>query len=134
MSKKETFCFRMQDLRNKETSSSQNENKYFKEVTSSLRRNNINKNILTPLYNNSLRNKFSFLSDEAAENVDVFMISETKIDDNLPPSQFFIAAYADSYRLDRKCSGGGSLLYIREDTPSRLIEINHFAHCFFRVF
>ena len=124
----------MQDLRNKETSSSQNENKCFKEVTSSLRRNNLNKNILAPLYNNSVRNKFSFLSDEAAENVDVFMISETKIDDKLPPSQFVITAYADSYRLDRKCNGGGILLYIREDAPSRLIEINHFAQCFLESF
>ena len=52
------------------------------------------------------------------------MISETRIDETFPSRQFCIEGFAPPYMLDRNCHGGGILLYIREDIPSKLIEMN----------
>ena len=49
------------------------------------------------------------------------MISKTKIDDSSPLTQFLIEGFTTPYRLDRNGSGGGILVYIREDIPSKLI-------------
>ena len=57
--------------------------------------------------------------------VDVFMISETKLDDIFPEGQFFIDGYHTPFRYDRNGNGGGSLLYVREDIPAKVI------HCDF---
>ena len=47
------------------------------------------------------------------------MVSETKIDDTFPESQFLIEGFLKPFRLDRTAKGGGILLYIREDIPCR---------------
>ena len=49
--------------------------------------------------------------------VDVFMISETKLDDSFPEGQFFIDDYHTPFRYDRNGNGGGTLLYVHEDIP-----------------
>ena len=48
------------------------------------------------------------------------MISETKIDNSFPTMQFHIEGYC-IYRLDRNKYGGGILVYVREDIPSKFI-------------
>ena len=50
------------------------------------------------------------------------MISETKLDETFPAAQFYLQGFCDPYRFDRNRNGGGIMLYIREDIPSRLIE------------
>ena len=55
------------------------------------------------------------------KNVDIFLISETKLDDLFPSVQFKIG-FTTPYRYDREVKGGGLLLYIREDIPSRLLQ------------
>ena len=52
-------------------------------------------------------------------NLDILLISETKIDSSFPTAQFQIGY--TTYRLDRNTNGGGILLYIREDIPSTLL-------------
>ena len=49
------------------------------------------------------------------------MISETKLDPSFPTGQFHIHGFSEPYRFDRNSSGGGILLHIREDIPSKLI-------------
>ena len=49
------------------------------------------------------------------------MISETKLDASFPTGQFHIHGFSEPYRFDRNSSGGGILLYIREDIPSKFI-------------
>ena len=49
------------------------------------------------------------------------MISETKIDASFPIGQFLLNGYSTSFRLDRNAHGGGILLYVREDIPSKLL-------------
>lgn len=61
------------------------------------------------------------LSATVDGNLDILMVSESKIDNSFPTAQFFINGYTKPYRLDRDCFGGGILLYVRQDIPSRPI-------------
>ena len=61
-------------------------------------------------------------------NLDILLISETKIDSSFPTAQFQIEGYT-IYRLDR--NGGGILLYIREDIPSTLLNSDMSIESFF---
>ena len=49
------------------------------------------------------------------------MISESKIDASFPIGQFLLNGYSTPFRLDRNAHGGGILLYVREDIPSKLL-------------
>ena len=71
-------------------------------------------------FNKSLRNKFDSLVQMLHNNLDILLISETKINSSFPTVQFQIEGYT-TYRLDRNANGGGILLYIREDIPSTLL-------------
>ena len=66
---------------------------------------------------NSIRNKFEPLASFINNNLDILMISKTKIDDTFSDSQFLIKGFSVPYRLDRTAKGGEILLYIREDIP-----------------
>ena len=50
------------------------------------------------------------------------MISETKLDSSFPNGQFQIHGYSEPYRLDKNGNGGGILVFIREDIPTKLID------------
>ena len=54
------------------------------------------------------------------DNIDILLVSETKLDDTFPVGQFYIDGYSTPYRFDRTSHGGGILLYIREDIPSKM--------------
>ena len=86
-----------------------------------IRRKNINRLIFAQLNINSPRNKFESLQHIINKNIDVLLISETKIDSSFPSAQFHLEGYATPYRLDRNATGGGILLYIREDIPSNVL-------------
>ena len=49
------------------------------------------------------------------------MLSETKLDSSFPEGQFLIPDYSAPYRIDRTCHGGGLMLFVREDIPSKLL-------------
>ena len=49
------------------------------------------------------------------------MISEIKLDEIFPTNQFMINCFSAPFCLDRNNKGGGNILYIREDIPSRLV-------------
>ena len=90
----------------------------------SLRIRNLNKIVVGHLNINSIRNKFNFLAHQVKGNIDILMISEKKLDEIFPPSQFFLDGYSVLFRYDRNGNGGGILLYIRDDLPSKLLSIN----------
>ena len=85
-----------------------------------IRGKNINRLIFAQLNINSLWNKFDSLQHIINKNTDVLLISETKIDSSFPSVQFYLG-YAIPYRLDRNSNGGGILLHITEDIPSKLL-------------
>ena len=51
------------------------------------------------------------------------MISEKKLDPSFPTGQIHIHGFFKPYSFDRNGNGGGILLYICEDIPSKLILI-----------
>ena len=82
---------------------------------------NLNNVIIGQLNINSLRNKFSSLIELVHGNIDILILTETKLDHTFPEKQFFIPGYKKPYRLDRKNNGGGVMIYIREDIPSDIL-------------
>ena len=54
-------------------------------------------------------------------NLVILMVLETKLDDTFPDSQFLMEGFSTPYRLERTAKGGGILLYIRQDIPSKYI-------------
>ena len=98
----------------------------------SLRIKNLNKIIVDHLNINSIRNKFDFLAHQVKGNIDILMISETELDESFPVGQFLMDGYSVPYRFRRDRNGGGILLYIREDIPSKLLSINRNIEGFFR--
>ena len=93
-----------------------------KEELNNLRLKNPNRLIFGHLNINSVRKKFHLLVDIIKNNVDILMISETKLDSSFPKGQFQIHGYSEPYRFDRNGNGGGILVFIREDIPSKLVE------------
>ena len=63
------------------------------------------------------------LSEMIKGFVDMFMISETKLDDNFPGGQFFIEGYHTPFRFDRNGNAGGILIYVRENIPAKVITV-----------
>ena len=90
-----------------------------------IRKGNFNRLVLAHININSIRTKFDILVQQITNNVDILMISETKLDKSFPESQFLIPGYSSPYRFDRNCRGGGIMLYVRENIPSKLLSIEN---------
>ena len=84
-------------------------------------RKNMNRIKIGLLNINSFRNKFDLLVPIVVRNLDILLITETKIDSCFSEAQFEIDDFTTPYRVDRDCHGGGILLYIRQDIPSKLL-------------
>ena len=67
----------------------------------SLKLSNVNRLILDGININSIRNKFELLFSLVLNNIDVLLISETKIDNTFPVSQFCVPGYSVPLRFDR---------------------------------
>ena len=86
-----------------------------------LKMKNISRIIFGQININSLRNKFEQLREFCKDNLDILLITETKLDSSFPNAQFHIPGYCSLYRLDLNPHGGGILLYIKDDIPSKLL-------------
>ena len=64
-----------------------------------------------------MRNKFAFAQD-LIRDFDIFLISESKLDDTFPNKQFKIDHYK-IFRLDRNKYGEGLIVYVNEQVPSK---------------
>ena len=60
-------------------------------------------------------------------NVGILLVTKTKIHESFSTSQFIITGLTSPYRFVRTKDGGGILVYIREDIPSRLLNISYIA-------
>ena len=54
---------------------------------------------------NSIRNRLEFLAKDLASNVDLLMISETKIDNSFPKGQFLSKGFCEPFRIDKNIHG-----------------------------
>ena len=72
---------------------------------------------------NSIRNKVDMLSYMIGNKIDILMISESKLDDTFPTSQFVIDSFTEPFRLDCTRNGGGILLYVKNNITATLLTI-----------
>ena len=84
-----------------------------------LKSKNVDRPVIAHLNINFLEPKFEGLKSLIKDNVDILLISETKLDDTYPVGQFLIEGYSEPIRLDRNCHGGGLLFYMRSDLPCK---------------
>ena len=88
------------------------------------RKCNQNKFVIAHKNINSLRNKFELLTEKTKGNVDILSISETKIDESFPDSQFKINDFSNPHRIDCNEKGGGIMLLFREDLPVKVLSVD----------
>ena len=86
-----------------------------------LRLKNISKLFICHLNINSLSNKLDQLKLIIKNKVDILVKTETKLDSSFPDSQFIIDGCRHPYRLDRNKHGGGVIIFVSEDIPSKLV-------------
>ena len=97
---------------------------------------NDNRSIFARLNIYSMQNKFDLLVTIVNKNINVFLISETKIDSSFPIAEYHIEEYATPYRLDKDIYGGAMLLYMKENIPFLLfnfdVSINSGLFCSYK--
>ena len=81
----------------------------------------MNNVIIGQLNINSLRNKFLSLAEMIKNNLDILILTETKLDHTFPEQQFLISGYKKPFRIDRNKDGGGVMIYVREDIPCDIL-------------
>ena len=93
---------------------------------------NIAKIIIGHLNVNSLRNKFDALESIIPDNIDIFVISETKLDESFSVDQLEIDGFSTPFRIDRNKEGGGgaSIEYNYLSVLPTTISVIHFQRDF----
>ena len=94
-------------------------------VLNELRTKNLDRPIIACININFLENKFEPLKSITKENIDILLVSETKLDDTFPLNQFEIEGYSAPIRLDRNCLSGGIMFFIRDDLPNKELELHN---------
>ena len=93
-----------------------------KSILRALKASNIDRPVIAQLNINYLAPKFEPLESLIEDNIDLLMISETKIDDTFQTEQFKLKGYSKPIRLDRNRNGGGIMIFSRGDLPCHEIE------------
>ena len=71
-----------------------------------IKQKNANRVTIAQINVNSIRNKFDFLCEMIRGNIDILLITETKIDSSFSSAQFQIDGYTTPFRFDRDSNGG----------------------------
>ena len=61
------------------------------------------------------------LKEVVGNKIDISLISQAKLNDTFPLNHFILEGFTPPYRLDRVTHGGGLMLFVREDIPSKLL-------------
>ena len=104
------------------------------QILNSMRVSNVDRLIIGQLNINSLKNKLEGLKLIVKGNIDILIITESKLDDTFPINQFIIQGFAPPFRADRNKNGGGVIIYVREDIPSREMTVHPTAINFEGIF
>ena len=88
-------------------------------ILNKLKLKSINRLVTRHLNNNSLPRKFGQWKLIIEKNVEILVITETKTDSSFPISRFIIEGFSMPYRFDRNGLGGGAIVYIHDDIPSK---------------
>ena len=93
------------------------------EILKKIQINNVNRVVIGHVNINSIRSKLDMLSSMIKYNIEILMVLETKLVSSFPQAQFRMEEYVPPFRCDRNSHGGGILLFIREDIPTKIISI-----------
>ena len=96
-------------------------------VLNEIRKKYVNNVVIGHLNINSLANKFDTLTLIIKDRLDILVLVETKLDDSFTDKQCIGEGYTKPYRLDRNCNGGGILIYVRKDIPSKELNKHNFT-------
>ena len=89
------------------------------------RKSNHKRLIFSTLRVNSTSNKLDDIRITIANFADILIITESKLDQSFPESQFFLSiCFSKSFRKDRNRHGGRLLMYIKEDIPQKELSFN----------
>ena len=88
---------------------------------------NVNRLIIGTLNINSLASKFEQLKLVMEKSLDVLILQETKLDSSFPAGQFTMEGYSQPYRLDRNRNGGGVMIFVKENIPSKQLNKHTFT-------
>ena len=86
-----------------------------------IRAENFDNIIVGTLNINSISPKYDEFKSIVSGYFDVIIVTETKLDDSFPKAQFCIDGFSIPYRLDRNRNGGGLMIYVRDDIPSKML-------------
>ena len=84
------------------------------EVIKNINLSNVNRRIMGQLNVNGLKNKIDPIRLLAEGNIDVLVITESKLDQSFPSQQFAIDGFSLSYRCDRNGKGEGVIIDVTE--------------------
>ena len=77
-----------------------------------IRVSNVDRLLIGQLNINSLGNKFEALKLIVKGNLDIFIVTESKLDDTFPVNQFIIDGFSPPFRADRNKNGGAVIIYV----------------------
>ena len=95
-----------------------------------LRKENTHELVLGQINITSIRSQFDPLMAAVARNIDILLITETKIDSTFPVNHFYLNGYNVPYRHDRNTNGSGILVYVRDDIRLRITECENLPSSF----
>ena len=82
----------------------------------------MNKVIIDKININSLPANFDQIKEVIIKKIHFLGITETKLNDTFPLGQFYVEGFTIPYRRDRNHNGGGVIIYVREDIPTKTLE------------
>lgn len=96
-------------------------------ILRNIRVKNVNKLMIGCLNINSLASKFDILKEIIGNHLDILVLVETKLDTSFPTEQFLITGYTNPYRLNRNKNGGGVIIYVKDNIPSKELKKHKFT-------
>ena len=84
-------------------------------------------NVIEHININVLRNKYEDLKTLIKGNIDILVITESKLGESFPTQQFAIEGYSLPCRFDRNVNGGGVIIYVGEDIPCKELTTYSFS-------
>ena len=106
-------------------------------ILANLKAKNPDKPIIGQININFLEKKIEPLTSLVKDKIDILMVSETKLNDTFPLNQFEIDGYSQQYRLDRNRHGGGIIVYVKDNLPSKEVSSldlsNHVESIFIEI-
>ena len=92
------------------------------DILKNIKIQNVNRLVIAQLNINSLKGKLDALKEVVQKNIDILVITESKLDTSFPSNQFIIDGFSLPYRKDLNTHGGGVVIYVREDLACKELQ------------